>query len=206
MFGIVVSVPTAIVVSSLSGNCPLYAQVTWPNQTLPDIQFKTRTPCDFVTYVSVVTGIGYSLGMVVYSGFGLSKRNRNIGAQMWVMPFILINSAVTILTFIAACVTTVGLAQFCSSMVNGGPFKSCGDGQKLSFDKRPWDMSNYNDFFTTAQAAEWINFFLWLFQFVLTVARLLRNRHLRSKSTYYDEPVPSEEPALLSDDDDLLQP
>ena len=42
-------------------------------------------------------------------------------SEMWVMPFLLLNAVLTLITLVVACIVSVGFAIFCNNYLDGLP-------------------------------------------------------------------------------------
>ncbi|WAR20262.1 hypothetical protein MAR_002100 [Mya arenaria] len=62
--------------------------------------------CNFPIYFSVFGLIFYGLGTGLYNLYAVlrSRKDPEIGSQMWVMPFILVNAVLAVGTLIVACI------------------------------------------------------------------------------------------------------
>ncbi|XP_062589700.1 transmembrane protein 179-like [Saccostrea cucullata] len=109
---------------------------------------------------------------------------------MWVFPFILLNSVVTVLMHVASCMVSVGFKEICDSLTKGKHkhFSSCieAENQKLQSvaTKETTTMGRFYTLINVSQKASWILTVCWLalvifgiFQFVLNRRQKTHARH-----------------------------
>ncbi|PVD32303.1 hypothetical protein C0Q70_07736 [Pomacea canaliculata] len=196
--GLVISIPTGVTKVNFEKQCLLYTECQWQNSTFFSAKFGDAGSCNFIIYASVFVGIFYPLGMGVYYVYALTRKDPNIGSQMWVFPFILANCVVALMFFIVACIISVGLKSFCDSYLKRPvPYsESCADAEKARWYNTDGSLVTRGSFYGYLHAAEgasWVNFFVWAVQVGLGVFRLYRNRRQRSAGDFSDSaPVASE--------------
>ncbi|GFU03126.1 uncharacterized protein NPIL_667671 [Nephila pilipes] len=133
-------------------------------------------PCSVIIYSSGAAAV-YAVVMAIYHGYGtvVASRDSHIGRTMWVMPWLLINSFSVVLTFICACVYSIGLHLTCS--------------QKSDTTEENIDCSIIADAYKStivAEVTEWIVVVLWGCLMGIEGIRLARNRRARSREVYVD--------------------
>ncbi|KAL5008965.1 hypothetical protein ScPMuIL_014546, partial [Solemya velum] len=187
------------------GTCILYGDFEW-KKTSFTMTGSDRTNCNFPVYFGVLAGILYSLGMGIYHAFALhkSRKDRYIGTQMWVMPFILANSLIAVVDLIASCIITVGFAKFCNGITETQVYKSCADGQDETWinpvDSETFNCGYYYRLMTIAQIASWTSFLFWLIHFLLGILRFHENRKLRLHPKSDGTDVSSSKPEISTID------
>ncbi|KAK7104009.1 transmembrane protein 179-like [Littorina saxatilis] len=192
--GLVVSIPLGVTTMNMKG-CILYLEVEWKNASFftYDLANQTRAPCNVAIYLSVFAGIMYAFGMAAYYTYAVTRKDPNIGAQMWVVPFTLVNTFITVTFFIAACMISVGFKTFCDSYTkNAGYSRRCKDAEKTNWNfnnpSKKVDASTFYEYVRASEGACWVMFFAWVAQVGLGIARFIRNRRLRSQGMYADSP------------------
>ncbi|XP_013400801.1 transmembrane protein 179 [Lingula anatina] len=196
LIGMITAVPIGVTTTNFQGECLLYGKVVW-NSTQFTPSLTVGGVCHFLVVYFVVAIILYGIAVGLYGVYALCQRDKDIGSQMWVWPFALINSVLTILTFIVSCIVSVGFYQFCGTFRkgkdSGANVKSCVDGQKSDW-AASWNSAGKNvyfgtyfNFFTTAQTASWVCFLVLAAQLVLCILRIVRNRRARAAEGSYIE-------------------
>ncbi|XP_046545106.1 transmembrane protein 179B-like [Haliotis rubra] len=196
VIGFAVSIPLGVTTINFGGQCILYGDVKWQNETFFRYTPTDMHNCNFAIYLNVFGCIFYSLGMVIYHGYAMTRKDPNIGSQMWVMPFILVNALMTVIIFISSCMISVGFKVFCDGLLSGNEkgarVKSCADGQQWDWNRYGTDYTTdtYYTYLAVTQTATWTSFLVWSVQVILGIFRFIRNRPLRSKDQFHD-PAPS---------------
>ncbi|XP_071081177.1 transmembrane protein 179B-like [Haliotis cracherodii] len=185
VLGFAVAVPLGITTGDFDGGCILYADMDWTKKPRPLYLLSHGINCKFGISVSVSFCILYGLGMLSYHVYVLTRKDPRIGSKMWVILFILLNSVITFVTFIASCMISVGLKMFCDSFLKGRDFgrniNSCADAQKWGWYEHGTDyriQDNFYTYLTVTQIATWATFLVWVLQVVLGIIRFARNRRL----------------------------
>ncbi|XP_041353045.1 transmembrane protein 179-like [Gigantopelta aegis] len=191
VLGFVVSIPLGVTTSDFDGHCILYGDISWKNETFFTYKMSSNINCSLGIYFAVFACIFYGLAMAIYYGYAITRKDPNIGFQMWVMPFILVTALAAIVSFIASCIISVGFKQFCDSLVDRPkvPLSSCRDGSKINWNilgNTSINPSHYFAYLTVTQLASWITFLVWSAQLILLILRFVRNRRLRSKGQLQD--------------------
>ncbi|XP_021367948.1 transmembrane protein 179B-like isoform X2 [Mizuhopecten yessoensis] len=129
--GFMVSIPIGVTHTNFDGSCMLYGDFEWKSNNEFIMQSSDQLNCNFSIYLSVLGGIFYSLFLLAYNAYALhkSRSNHNVGLEMWVLPFILLNSVMTILVLISSCIITVGFNAFCDGITKGRYSNNCPDAQ-----------------------------------------------------------------------------
>ncbi|XP_074654831.1 transmembrane protein 179-like [Tubulanus polymorphus] len=197
--GLIVSISTGVTMVHLNGGCVLYNGLKWINRTSFEVDSKINTDdqCHFVIYFNVFACIIYGLGMAFYHTVAMCKRDKDIGTQMWVMPFLLLNSLVAVIQFIASCIMSVGFRQWCANILDGkkigAPIDQCRDFQKLEHPPKGMYVKRAYDNTVAATTCSWIVCIVWLMLAVLSILRYLKNRRIREAGYYQDEEIIVEE-------------
>ncbi|KAK7504892.1 hypothetical protein BaRGS_00003920 [Batillaria attramentaria] len=176
------------------GRCLLYTECSWKNSTVFTAKFTSMAPCNFIIYSTVFAGILFAVAMGAYYIYALSRKDPNIGSQMWVLPFVLTSSLASVIFFIVACIISVGFKNFCDSFMKGqdkgAHIDSCADGQKTRWtdvkDGSSFNGGTYFAYLHASEGAAWVMFFVWAAQVGLGIVRIIRNRRLRSEGMFAD--------------------
>ncbi|RUS80547.1 hypothetical protein EGW08_011687 [Elysia chlorotica] len=212
IFGLVVAVPLGMTVVQFDGHCVLYADFQWENSTFATYELSDQIVCNFPVLTFVFTSILYSLGVGLYFLYAACRSNDpNVGFQMWIMPFLLINALILIILFICCCIISVGIKTTCDHILNsrkeGNTLKTCSDAA-TDFDWNKGKNSDINathfySFTKTSEAAGWMTFLIWVVQMALGILRFFRNRQQRSEDMGYGDGEPPKSPASVSDLDNF---
>ncbi|XP_045187110.1 uncharacterized protein LOC123544980 isoform X2 [Mercenaria mercenaria] len=174
---------------NFNGQCVLYADFNWKNATNFVMTGSSATNCNFPIYFSVFGLIFYGLATGLYNSYAVirSMKDPDIGSQMWVMPFILVNTLLAFTTLIVGCVLSVGFLQFCNGLTKT-TVPSCRalenkTWKNLAKDK-PFNSGPYFKLLTVAQVAAWGCVLVFILQIVLSVLRFIRNRRRRSAQMF----------------------
>lgn len=181
--GFVISIPIGVNKINFDGMCILYADFSEdpPYRMTP----SKSTNCDFPIYMSVFACIFYGLFLGCYTAYATKKsiKTPSTGSQMWVMPFLLLNSVIGLVLLVAAPMISVGFKQFCDKLKEVTSAKSCEDLQDLEWTNvssgEKFNTGYYYRLLTVAQVACWTAFLLFLLQVVLGLFRFRRNRKTR---------------------------
>ena len=179
--GFVISIPIGVNKIHFDGMCILYADFSKGGDMTPG----KSTNCNFPIYLSVFACIFYGLGLGCYSAYATKKsvKTPSTGSQMWVMPFLLLNSAIGLVLLVAAPMISVGFKQFCDHLKEVYSINSCEDKQdmelKPSGSKDKFNSGYYYRLLVVAQVACWTAFLLFLLQVMLGFLRFHRNRKAR---------------------------
>ncbi|KAL3872622.1 hypothetical protein ACJMK2_035837 [Sinanodonta woodiana] len=184
--GFVISIPIGVNRIEFQGLCILYSEIDWTSNNQFILHASNDLNCSFAIYLSVFACIFYGLGLGIYNGYALYKSTKDptIGSQMWVMPFILMNSLVTLVMLVSSCMISVGFSSFCNGIKKNGNRCDLFENTKWKNlkDNSEFDSGNYFKFLTVAQIASWTSFLIWLCQVALGIMRLIRNRRQRSQN------------------------
>ncbi|XP_062589749.1 transmembrane protein 179B-like [Saccostrea cucullata] len=177
-----------------SGGCLLYANLK------PDSSHKYRyflvysnkSNCEFPIYSGVIFCIFYALGIAMYNSYTIykAKRDPSIVSQMWVFPFILLNSVVTFLMLVASCMVSVGFKEICDSMTKGKHkyYPSCieAENQKLVFPltKKTTSTGRFYTLINVTQNASWICTVCWLVLVVFGIVQFVLNRRQKTHTRH----------------------
>ena len=143
------------------------------------------TNCNFPIYLSVFACIFYGLGLGCYTAYATKKsvKTPSTGSQMWVMPFLLLNSAIGLVLLVAAPMISVGFKQFCDQLKKVYSINSCEDKQDLEWKNissgEKFNTGYYYRLLVAAEVACWTAFLLFLLQVMLGFLRFHRNRKTR---------------------------
>ncbi|XP_063427446.1 uncharacterized protein LOC134710953 [Mytilus trossulus] len=175
---------------NFDGICILYADFEKEGANSKFLMVSSSSAnCNFPVYISVFACIFYGLTLGCYNTYAVrkSRTNQNIGSEMWVMPFMLINSTLSVLVLVSGILISVGNKVFCDRLLEYSYLKSCGDGKN-----KKWTNKDTSDIFTpgdyvnllnVAQIACWMACFFFLLQVALGILRFHRNRRLRHSSS-----------------------
>ncbi|XP_048735231.1 transmembrane protein 179B-like [Ostrea edulis] len=198
--GFAISVPLGVTNIENSGGCLLYAKIQPYNVTYYTLLYSKKSNCDFPIYIGVFVCIFYALGMGIYNTYAIykSQKDPSIASQMWVMPFILLNSLVAAIMFVASCVISVGFRELCDSLTKNKYqyYSSCGkaENQRLH-SQTTHKFSSTGKFYTyinVTQTASWICTLGWIALVVSGIIRFSLNRRLRMQGSQNTERAPSD--------------
>ncbi|XP_069116349.1 transmembrane protein 179B-like isoform X1 [Argopecten irradians] len=206
--GFVVAIPIGVTNTKFDGSCILYGDFTWKTANEFLMQSSEQLNCNFSIYLNVLGGIFYSLFLLAYNSYAVhrSRSDHNVVFGMWVLPFILLNSVMTVMILVSSCIITVGFNNFCSGITETNHYQTCADAQD-----RDWinhdtgdniNVGNFYELITVAKVtvpyrtviitspelsdrfclASWISFLLWLGQVALGILRFVRNRTHRKRT------------------------
>ncbi|XP_069116350.1 transmembrane protein 179B-like isoform X2 [Argopecten irradians] len=186
--GFVVAIPIGVTNTKFDGSCILYGDFTWKTANEFLMQSSEQLNCNFSIYLNVLGGIFYSLFLLAYNSYAVhrSRSDHNVVFGMWVLPFILLNSVMTVMILVSSCIITVGFNNFCSGITETNHYQTCADAQD-----RDWinhdtgdniNVGNFYELITVAKLASWISFLLWLGQVALGILRFVRNRTHRKRT------------------------
>ncbi|XP_052097900.1 uncharacterized protein LOC127732749 [Mytilus californianus] len=125
------------------------------------------------------------------SQVGLWIRNK---AQMWVLPYVITNTVMALMSFIAACMISVGFKKFCNGLLkNHEYYTHCSDAEGSEWHNedtgKHFHPGHYYRMMNISQIACWIVFLLWVAQLALGFLRFFRNRKLLPKGTQSASPA-----------------
>ncbi|XP_052097797.1 transmembrane protein 179-like [Mytilus californianus] len=188
--GFAISIPVGVNTINFDGICILYADFEKGDANFKfRMRSSSRANCNFPVYMSVFACIFYGLTLGCYNAYAVrkSRANINIGSEMWVMPFILINSTLSVMVLVSASMISVGYKVFCDRLKEYSDVKSCGDGKNIKWTNTgtsdKFTPGNYANLLTVAQIACWTACLLFLLQVALGILRFHRNRRLRQSSS-----------------------
>lgn len=177
--GLVVSITTGVNRGRFDGICILYASFNEKKW----MEGSAASTCDYPIYVAVVGLVIYGAAMCIYHGYSLikSRRDPNVGSQMWVLPILLINAILAVFVLVAACIVSVGYAIFCDNYLEDLPSETkCSIGEKHMWYKigtgEKFSPGNYVAFMNSCMIAAWLSFLFVLLQIGLGILRIRRNR------------------------------
>ncbi|XP_076463432.1 transmembrane protein 179B-like [Babylonia areolata] len=189
--GLVISIPLGVTTVKFHGNCLLYTEITWTNATFFTAAYSSGPACYFPVYLSVFIGILFASGMGVYYVYAVTRKDPNIGSQMWVLPFTLINSVSAVTFFIAACMISVGMKVMCDGYTEGKFVTSCAEADKARWNPSdPYDSSTLYEYIKASEGAAWVMVLVWVVQMALGILRIVRNRRLRSQGMFAEGDAP----------------
>ncbi|XP_045188031.2 transmembrane protein 179-like [Mercenaria mercenaria] len=187
--GFIVSIPVGVNRWNFRGRCILYADVKWKDNYHSQMYSSHSVNCNFPIYYSVFGMIFYGFGLGIFYAFATFKsmRTPEIGYQMWVMPYILLNGVHAFVTLIVSCILSVGFLQFCNRLKEKDWVKSCGQFANDEWSNpstgEKFNAGPYTTLLAVAQIASWSCLLLFLAQMGLSILRFVRNRRQRSEST-----------------------
>lgn len=185
ILGFLIAIPVAITTSNFSGLCLMYATLrddsTSSNRR--EIVPGPLSNCHYVTYLHVVTSVLYPFLMALLHIVTIMKQARggNFGllqAYYGNLTIFVVNTVVTVLSLIAACIISVGFSCWCGYLIDHFKIPTCADGQDDRWIN--WQGVNGSSFHTCyslAMTACWLVFLCWLVQTGLNVLTYLRPRH-----------------------------
>ncbi|XP_062604415.1 transmembrane protein 179B-like [Saccostrea cucullata] len=130
--------------------------------------------------------------MAIYNSYTIykAKRDPSIVSQMWVFPFILLNSVVTVLMLVASCMVGVGFKEMCDSLTKGEHkyFPSCieAENQKLESvaTKETSSTGRFYTLINVTQNASWICTVCWLVLVIFGIVQFVLNRRQKSHTRH----------------------
>lgn len=186
--GLIVSITTGVNRNKFKGDCILFATFTVSSTDKNSVVMHSSdvANCEFPVYFGVFGMTLYGLGMGIYNMYAVckSRRDQTIGSQMWVMPFLLLNILLTIVTIIVAFIVSVGYAIFCHNYLEKKTvFDKCSQGQNRDWislnNKSTFNPGYYVTFMSIAMFGSWSGVLFQLIQVTLGLLRFRRNRKLR---------------------------
>ncbi|XP_060079540.1 transmembrane protein 179B-like [Ylistrum balloti] len=190
--GFFVSIPVGLTNKNFDGMCMLYGDFSLKSNHELMMKSSDHLNCNFSIYLNVLGSIFYSLFLLAYNAYALhkSRSNGNVGFEMWVLPFILLNAVMTIMILVSSCIVTVGLNEFCSGITQSIFYSSCIDAQNKEWINvntgEMFNVGNFYELLTVAKLASWVSFMLWIGQVALGILRFFRNRAYRTRSSDRD--------------------
>ncbi|VDI04859.1 Hypothetical predicted protein, partial [Mytilus galloprovincialis] len=137
--GFAISIPVGVTTNNFDGMCILYADFEKGDGKYKFMMTSSsKVNCNFPVYMSVFACIFYGLALGSYNAYAVRKStaNRNIGSEMWVMPSMLINSAICVMVLVSASMISVGYKLFCDKLEEFSNIKTCGDGKNIKWTNR----------------------------------------------------------------------
>lgn len=183
--GVIVAVTTGVNRNKFDGSCILYA--TFTKDTSGAVMHSSDVAnCEFPVYYGVFGMTFYGLLMGCYYMYAVykSRRDQTIGSQMWVMPFLLLNVLLTVVTIVVACMVSIGFAVFCDHYLDVKPsYSKCADGQNTEWrhvkDDTKFNPGYYVNFMSIAMFGAWAGVLIQLIQVALGILRFRRNKKQR---------------------------
>lgn len=184
--GFAISIPIGISQNEFK-ECLLYGKLEPYNKSTFYLRSGTKTNCDFPLYFGVFVCIVYAFGKGVSNLYVIykSQKDPSITSKMWVKPFILINSLVTIVMITSSCIISVGFSEFCATLTQDKPYQyyeSCKDAPT----KRNGVVFQLGHFYTqmeVTQKASWICTLGWLALVISGIVRFKLNRRMKTRSS-----------------------
>lgn len=189
--GFAIAIPVGVNRINFGGSCILYADFDWKNSSYFVMKGSSDANCNFPIYFSVFALIFYGLATGLYNTYAVirSRKDPEIGSQMWVMPFILVNTLLAFSTLIVGCVLSVGFMQFCNGLLDK-KYKGLRCSVEENSEWRNFQTGKlfncgpYFSLMATAQIAAWSCVLVFILQVVLCVLRFVRNRRRRSAQVF----------------------
>lgn len=189
--------------SSRAG-CLLFACVDSDSATEPlKLTGTDMILCNFTTYLNLVPMVA-GIALAVYYGFAI-RRDLNAATvhgvkqhgarEMWIWPWLLVDSVISVFVFINAVIITAGFAVFCSkmdlAMDSINTYSNC----YAYLDDKWGDSVHFH--FSTAMVmySSWLVVVLWVVVWLLSFTRLVRNSKISTNTddnTYVSEEQPSD--------------
>lgn len=178
--GCMAAVPVGITTSNFRGYCVMYADVVNDK-----IEFGATANCNFVTYVHVISSVLYGgfLGVLYTVAFVKNARGTELVFLRHVLTnlaILSINTFVTFLTLVSACVLSVGFTTWCNSLLvnatlhHGYTLSSCLEAQNL--DWANVDGSSFYMCFLIATISSWVCLISWLTQTCLNIVVFVQQK------------------------------
>ncbi|XP_023222292.1 transmembrane protein 179B-like [Centruroides sculpturatus] len=180
--GLMITICLAIIKSNVSGKCFLFSEK--PKVVVENEDCGKVPICDFELYLPAITLL-YAFAMTGYHGYAalVAFRDQHIGRTMWIMPWLLLNSLVTLTTFVAACVFSIGFHSTCLKLTDNDPTKPCSKIFNMAYkSKKITSFDDYNGVMLV-QFTYWASVLLWIGIFIASCIRLMRNIRARSSGT-----------------------
>ncbi|XP_022097294.1 transmembrane protein 179B-like isoform X2 [Acanthaster planci] len=182
--GLITAITVGISRVTFSGDCVLFAEVTWCNATAFSFtQLGNNGVCGFSIGLDVIVAF-YALTVCCYHVAVFFKWTKE---RRWVMlPGIIINACWLLLLFIDSCILSVGFKRFCTSITEGQSIGSkitqcSADLSSLNWnlpkcsgeksDHPSYSAGNFYGFLTTAQSASWFSVLFWALLLAARAAR-----------------------------------
>ncbi|XP_062604435.1 uncharacterized protein LOC134266216 [Saccostrea cucullata] len=191
--GFAVSIPIGVVNMNNGGYCFLYASY----EKEECVTYGDSGNCNFPIYFAVFACIFYGLAQTCYNVYAVYKSTQDptVGSQMWVMPFILLNSLVAGVMMIVACMISVGFDNTCQSYREISKQDSCATAEKKHVrsacsgpeDEKEYDSGSFFKLFHVAEVAAWLCWLIWVALVVSGIVRAIRNRRQRTKGKSEDK-------------------
>ncbi|KAJ8045255.1 hypothetical protein HOLleu_08225 [Holothuria leucospilota] len=180
--GMIVSICVALARNGFDGNCILFSEVKWCNDTALNFTYLgKRGSCHFIIVSEVLIAF-YALFYAIYHVCYLVERMKEYHRLM--LPAIVANSVCLICIFVSACLLSIGFRRFCKSYVSGfigTPPDDFSCSTVPSWNQHPkcgefpehkdFTSNNYYQLFTTSQGAAWFGFLFWCLATAGLVAR-----------------------------------
>ncbi|XP_077861821.1 transmembrane protein 179-like isoform X2 [Saccoglossus kowalevskii] len=180
--GFIASITIGVTRDKLGG-CPLYGEISWYNATAPTLDhFGSSSSCNFCVGVQVIAAL-YALGFAFFHIYVLIKREDK---NTRIVPPLLVNTGLTIIIFIQACVVSVGFLQWCKSIEYKDVISECREGQRKLLPSRPeMDFSSFFDYLTLGEIFSWISCLLFGVLACIIIGRCLVNRRRQPTKEAY---------------------
>ncbi|XP_061169006.1 transmembrane protein 179B-like [Saccostrea echinata] len=190
--GFAISIPLGVSRINSEG-CLLYATLKPPGSSnyMYFLVFSNESNCEFPIFSGVIFCILYALGMAIYNSCTIykSQKDPSIASKMCVIPFIMLNSLVTIIMLVASCMISVGFKEICDSMTKGKYeyFPSCieAENQKLviPITKKISSTGRFYTLINVSQTASWICTICWLILVLSGIIQFVLNRRLETRES-----------------------
>lgn len=179
--GLIITVCLAIIKANVSGKCFLFMDDKQKTLFLTDEGAGKVVLCDFELYLPTATLL-YALIMTGYHGYAslVSFREQHIGRTMWIMPWLLLNSLITLVTFVAACIFSVGFHVTCIKLTSDNENIRCSKKFTEMFKSIKFTSFDNYDAVMVVQFAYWTSVAVWIAILIVSILRLLRNIRARS--------------------------
>ncbi|KAL4238452.1 hypothetical protein ACF0H5_003160 [Mactra antiquata] len=188
--GFVTVIPVGINRQNFQGTCILYGNIEWKNATSFVLHGSSSSNCNFPIYFGVFGLIFYGLATGLYNSYAVikSRRDPDIGSQMWVMPFILVNTLLGFTTLIVGCMISVGFMQFCNGLTSKHEGSKCSMQENKTWQNinkgKPFNSGSYTKWMAVAQVAVWSCVLAFIVQVAFCILRFYRNRKKRSSDMF----------------------
>ncbi|XP_059810876.1 transmembrane protein 179B-like [Hypanus sabinus] len=159
--GIVTAALVTVTQGDFEGGCILYGEGSWnvTGRALGVASFGSSTHCNFVDFVSLLVAI-YCFCTVFYFIYTICLEETARGSR-WLKACLVVSIIFLFLLLVCGCLIRVGFSTFCQSVVKEAQIKSCSEAEKVKWTP-PFHGTSFNQNFSSAETATWVNFFLWV--------------------------------------------
>ncbi|CAH1262668.1 Hypp2567 [Branchiostoma lanceolatum] len=179
--GLAVAVTVGLTAGNFHGCCILYAPIV-EDTASPTYQWLIKCSSNSNCHFPIGVGVAAVVYGVIYGGYcayTLISRTRN-GKDMVVLPSLLLNGVLSLLTLVCGAMVSVGYNNFCAQVKDvifyGYEFGTCSHYQSSAgYKKGDNDGMPFDTFMTAAQISLWALFGVWTVLTGLTILRMRLN-------------------------------